>query len=350
MLIDTLEREGRIDSWIPFQSIKKDQEVSGELKLIADIEYEGGTREKIKKKKEMIAIVEEDIPLEEEETMFAGQRVKIDELRRVSGVTRLKRTDAVGNSENFMSEFLQMVDEIKPSLRLIKSNNRALRQIYGKYFTSTTNEQREDLAQQMALLIDLTNGEATKLSVRFKQIEESNRLASKDFNIKNSELRIRSNIYNVMSKTYLDNMLEFQDIQTQYKSMHRKTARRLYALTNPNATNEDLDKAESLEVAQVLSKAVIDVRRDKAKDALAYVKSRHHEIIKIEQSLLDLQRLFNDMAILVAAQAEFVDRIQDNITVAKANIKSGLTELRKARHYQSHKFKISPISLAKLMK
>lgn len=350
MKTETIEREVHIDKWIALTAQKTGQEVSGEMKLTIDLEMEGGTREKLKKKKETVAVVEEDIPLDDEDTVFAGQKVRILELRKASGVTRLKRTDAVGQANKFMADFLTLVDEIKPSLRLIQSNNRALKQIYGKYFTATTNEQREDYAQQMALLIDVTNAESGKLSTKFKNIEESNKQADKDFNLRTSEIRIRHNIYNVMSKTFLDAMLEFQDIQTQYKSMHRKTARRLYQLTNPNATATELDQAESMDVQTVLTQAVVDVRRNQAKDALAYVKSRHTEILKIEKSLMELQRLFNDMAVLVAAQAEFVDRIQDNITVAKVNIKDGLTELRKARHYQSHKFKLSPVHLAKLMK
>lgn len=348
--VETIEREQHIDSWIALVPQKSGQEVSGEIKVTLDLDFDGGTREKLKKKKETVAIVEEDIPLEDDDVSFAGQKVKIQELRKMSGVTRMKRTDAVGSAGKFMSEFLQLVDEIKPSLRLIQSNNRALKQIYGKYFVATTTEVREDLAQQMAVLIDVTNSESKKLTTKFKTIETSNAAASKDFNLRNSELRIRQNIYNVMSKSFLDAMLEFQDIQTQYKSRHRKTARQLYQVTNPNATTEELDQAESMDVQAVLKQAVVDVRRNQAKDALAYVKQRHQEILKIEKSLLELQRLFNDMAVLVSAQAEFIDRIQDNITVAKQNVKDGVNELRKARHYQSHKFKLSPVHLAKLMK
>lgn len=347
---ETIEREQHIDAWVPLVAQKSGQEISGEIKITLDLEFDGGTREKLKKKKETVAIVEEDIPVDEDDVLFAGQKSRMQELRKLSGVTRLKRTDAVGSASKFMADFLQLVDEIKPSLRLIQSNNRALKQIYGKYFTATTNEVREDLAQQMTILIDVTNSEAAKLGNKFKAIEASNATAAKDFNIRNAELRIRQNIYNVMSKTFLDSMLEFQDIQTQYKSMHRKTARTLYALTNPNATSAELDEAENLDVQTVLKQAVVDVRRNQAKDALAYVKSRHQEILKIEKSLLELQRLFNDMAVLVAAQAEFIDRIQSNVTVAKQNIKDGVNELRKARHYQNHKFKLSPVHLAKLMK
>ena len=92
MLASTIERDQHIDSWIPLNSNKKGGDVSGELKLSLDVEYEGGQREKIKKKKEAIAIVEEDIPAEDEEVLFAGQRLKIQEVRKASGVTRLKRT------------------------------------------------------------------------------------------------------------------------------------------------------------------------------------------------------------------------------------------------------------------
>ncbi|XP_049851926.1 syntaxin-like [Schistocerca gregaria] len=345
---EELEKEERVDTWLDLSSVKRASEVVGRLRVLVEVEEE---REDKKKKKEVhsvtYSIVEQPVP--EEEPAFPNQRVRTRELWELSGVMSVKSVEVAGEL-GFMSKFLDTVEEMKPSLAKIQSNNVALRQIYGKYFSSTSNEQREELANQMSLLVDYSNAEAAKLNKLFKEIEESNAVAMKSVGIRGFEIQIRENIYNVISKTYMNRMVDFQDIQSQYKAMHRKTARKIYAIANPSATEKELEEVESLEMPQVLDHALSNLRRAKAKDALSYVKARHNEIIKIEQGLLEIQRMFNDMAVLVAAQAEFVDRIQANVQKAKTSTKEGLAHLREARYYQNHRFRLSPMAMAKLMK
>lgn len=350
--VEKIYSEEQFDEWLP---LYYKNEMTGEIKVItkADagmvVPANKDKEKKKEKKKEHIGIVEEDISLEnpEDEEVFIGQNDRLQEIRRLSGITKLKRTENL--NQRFMDQFHDLVDTVKAPLRLIQSNNGALRQLYSKYFTSTTNEQRELIAHKMTLLIDSNTTEGKRLGVKFKEIELSNLDAQRN-SIKQSESKIRNNIYNVLSKSFLDTMIEFQDIQTQYKAMHKKTARRLFTLTNPNATEEELEKAEEMEIDVVLQQVVTDERKEKAKEALSYIKSKHQEIIKIEQSLLEIQSLFNELAVLVRSQSEFIDRIQSNVHKTKANVSKGVEELKKARYYQNHRFKITPVHLAKLIK
>jgi len=71
--------------------------------------------------------------------------------------------------------------------------------------------------------------------------------------------------------------------------------------------------------------------------------------MKLEQSLVELQQLFIDMSTLVAAQSEMVDRICDNIDQTAAYVRQGTLEVKKARYYQRHRFKLTPVSMSKLL-
>jgi len=72
--------------------------------------------------------------------------------------------------------------------------------------------------------------------------------------------------------------------------------------------------------------------------------------VSIEKSLVEVRELFQQMAALVSEQSEFIDKIEANINATAASIKEGLIEIKKARYYQKHKFKISPVQLAQLYK
>lgn len=351
-----------IDEWIPLTNGKAGNDVSGQLKITLDVKIDTSGKEKVSAKKEQLKnkseassshgfsyqIVEEDIPTDEVEMLFPGQKDRLAELRRASGVTRTKRVEAKGQSSSkFMPDFFEQVDTIFPSLRLMQSNNRGLKKACGAYF-ATTGTKRDEHAKQIAILTDTNDQEAGRLGPKLKKMEASTSVVKKDPSIKTHELRVRQNIYLIMSKTFVDAILEFQDIQTQYNQNYRNYARHTYQLTNPNATADQLKEAETMNPQAVLQHALMDVRRGQAKDAVNYVKEKHKEILRIERSMLELQRIFNDISVVVAAQAEFVDRIQSNIASAKGNVSKGLTELRKARYYQSHKFKLTPVHLAKL--
>jgi hypothetical protein len=281
--------------------------------------------------------------------LFPGQRDRLVELRMAANCTSPILSSS-SSSAPFIPEFMDNIEMVKPLLHLSRSNNAALKHLYGKFFTSVNTKAREQVAGQMVVLIERNDLDLARACRICDELERSNLIAQKNPKMEPLTVAIRQNITIVVRKSFIDTAVEFQEIQTAYRTKYRQTARHLYQTTNASASDSDLAKAEDMDLSAVLIQAVGSVRRQQASDALSYVQSRHREILKIEKSLLELQRLFNDMAVLVAAQADFVDRIQGNIMVAKTSVKAGLTELRKARQFQNHKFKLSPVHLAKLMK
>jgi t-SNARE complex subunit (syntaxin) len=71
-----------------------------------------------------------------------------------------------------------------------------------------------------------------------------------------------------------------------------------------------------------------------AKKALDDIQNKHMEVMKIEKSILELQQLFMDMAVLVAAQGEVIDQIAVHVESAVNDTDAGATELKKAVEIQ----------------
>lgn len=67
-----------------------------------------------------------------------------------------------------------------------------------------------------------------------------------------------------------------------------------------------------------------------AKKALEDIQSKHREVMKIEKSILELQQLFMDMAVLVAAQGEVIDQIVVHVDNAVNDTEAGVKELATA--------------------
>jgi len=149
-----------------------------------------------------------------------------------------------------------------------------------------------------------------------------------------AEWRVRTNMHGSLTRKFLDLMAEYQELQTKYKNKEKERVERQIKIVKPDATEEEIEQVvESGTAGQIFAEQILDKRHSQAKDALAYVENRHRDILKLEQSIQELHRLFLDMAILVEAQGELVDQIEYNVSQSVAYTKEGLNQLRGANKY-----------------
>jgi hypothetical protein len=78
-----------------------------------------------------------------------------------------------------------------------------------------------------------------------------------------------------------------------------------------------------------------------ATKALEDIQNKHRDVVKIEKSILELQQLFMDMAVLVAAQGEVVDQIAVHVDNAVNDTDEGVKALQKAVKIQKQSRKVS---------
>lgn len=67
---------------------------------------------------------------------------------------------------------------------------------------------------------------------------------------------------------------------------------------------------------------------------VAEIQERHGAVAELERGLLELQQVFNDMAVLVAAQGGQLDDIEGNVGPARSFVDRGREQLQVARKHQ----------------
>ena len=82
-----------------------------------------------------------------------------------------------------------------------------------------------------------------------------------------------------------------------------------------------------------------------AKKALEDIQNKHRDVMKIEKSILELQQLFMDMAVLVAAQGEAIDQIAIYVESAVNDTEAGVKDLTQAVEIQKRTRKVKIMSL-----
>jgi len=138
----------------------------------------------------------------------------------------------------------------------------------------------------------------------------------------NSETRIKSNLYGSYCKLFQDTISRFEDIQTEIKDrMQAKVLRDAKYVLNRelDPTERESVLRDPAYVQKLMADKLTGTGHIKLQNAVSDIEDRYRDIIKLENSVNQVHRLFMEMAVLVQHQGEIIDNIEINIKDAKAH-------------------------------
>lgn len=199
---------------------------------------------------------------------------------------------------------------------------------------------RQDIAtirNRMQKNVQDVSRAALDIKKRLEQLEADNMVAQRQPKCErgSSSERIRSVTINALRQKLAELMNEFQALNTRIKAEYRETvARRVYA-TGRDANPEDVERLiETGESERVFQRAIQENGRGQVQDTMVEIRERHDAVKDLERSLLDLHQIFLDMAVLVEAQGEMLDNIENQVARAVDYVESGTTALVDAKKSQ----------------
>lgn len=170
--------------------------------------------------------------------------------------------------------------------------------------------------------------EMSKNTLKLKETPESVQANS-------AIIRISDNQYAYFVTKLTTVMAEYQRQQAANEAFYKAQTKRQIKIkyTNQDGTAISDVQAESL-AEQVLQNNMSSYIFQQSKDVLASIIETRNDIYRIEQSMRDLNQLFNDLAFLVNEQGELLDVILANVQQTTRYVEAGRKELKKARKYQ----------------
>ncbi|XP_076952895.1 syntaxin-132-like [Bidens hawaiensis] len=141
-----------------------------------------------------------------------------------------------------------------------------------------------------------------------------------------------------LKKKFKDKVTEFQTLRETIHEGHRAVVeRRVFTVTGTKADEETIDRLiETGDSEQIFQKAIREHGRGQVVDTLAEIHERQDAVIEVERRLLELQQIFQDMAILVDAQGEMLDNIETHVLTAVDHVQSGNKALQKTKKLQKN--------------
>lgn len=148
-------------------------------------------------------------------------------------------------------------------------------------------------------------------------------------------IRIHENFYFYLARRLNQAMIEYQRRQSIHQEKYKAQTKRQIQIkyTKADGTSIDDQTAQQL-TEQVLQNHLSDEIFQQSKNLLASITETRNDIYRIEQSIRDLNQIFNEMAILVNEQGGVMDVILTNLKSTSKYLEKGRRELRRGRKYQ----------------
>ncbi|TMW40337.1 hypothetical protein DOY81_014583, partial [Sarcophaga bullata] len=153
-------------------------------------------------------------------------------------------------------------------------------------------------------------------------------------NKSSADFRIRKTQHSTLSCKFVEVMTEYNRTQTDYRERCKNRIQRQLEITGRTTTNEELEDMLEQGNPAIFTQGII-TETELAKQTLADIEARHADIMKLETSIKELHDMFMDMAVLVEAQGEMVDRVEYHVEQAKDYVQTATRDTKMASIYQS---------------
>eukprot|EP01027_Heterolobosea_sp_BB2_P016060 GEZU01022915.1.p1 GENE.GEZU01022915.1~~GEZU01022915.1.p1 ORF type:complete len:247 (+),score=86.97 GEZU01022915.1:96-836(+) len=210
------------------------------------------------------------------------------------------------------------------------------------------------VSREIEELMDSTNRLILGTKKKLEKLKSDNEMFARSQNPEyvSSELRIRQNQSLALTKQFMETAQKYQQEHIDSKRRYQETIARQMRIVNPNATQEEIDDAiYSGRAEQVFAERMLMSGSDKATAQTLYteVQERQENIHKIEASMMELQQLFIDMAVLVDSQQEELDNIFENVSKSVAYTEKAHKELVKTVEHKRRSRKCKCITIFTVM-
>ncbi|KAG8189826.1 hypothetical protein JTE90_026129 [Oedothorax gibbosus] len=150
--------------------------------------------------------------------------------------------------------------------------------------------------------------------------------------IKRSSIRMDNVQISSLSQKFLDVLADYSAAQSNYRERKKKLLKKQLEITGQKVDDDQLESMLDENRAVFTQDYIVEVER--ARDDLTDVKERYTEVLKIENSLRELDDMLLSLSILINSQGEIIDSVEQHVFEASEDIKDGHKEIAKAARKQ----------------
>ena len=288
---------------------------------------------------EVVSEGEVDVELGNSRTSSANPAIQRPQQHGTATENRAGHRGSVFSQPKFMVVFFQDVDAVKADISVIKIASGTIDEVNAESVMATTSEKEKELSERLTPLVMETNKTAKRCKVLLSALKEENDKLKLDDTgkIKPSELRIRENLCNTLTRKFIEELKNYQKAQTNYKTEIKNKVKRQVHIVKPDASEEEISNImnDSAGRDKLYKSQILKGVADPIKNAYKNVADKYQDVLTLEASVAELHQMFLDFALLTEQQGEMLDQIEYQVRSAGEYIDDGNVDIQSAIKYQA---------------
>mmetsp|Transcript_2276 Transcript_2276/g.2630 ORF Transcript_2276/g.2630 Transcript_2276/m.2630 type:complete len:242 (+) Transcript_2276:33-758(+) len=143
--------------------------------------------------------------------------------------------------KKYMTGFFRDVDTIKVEIEEIERVTRRIGEINDESMLAVSEAKEDALSQEVRPMVNETNKKAKKTKNFLSALKEENKRLAAEGTLKHSDMRVRENLCNTVTRKFIDVMKLYQAAQVKYKTDIKKKAERQILFIKEDATPEEIE-------------------------------------------------------------------------------------------------------------
>lgn len=233
-----------------------------------------------------------------------------------------------------MQEFFRQIEEMRDTATQVQRDVDKVKKLQNDIISAPTVDPKckQELEDTMAGIKKKANtirNGLKKMEVAIEEEEKNNPNAGAQFRMKKTQ-------HMAISKTFIEVMTNYNQIQQDFKEQSKKKIGRQMELAGSNLTEDQLeDMLEQGQGAQLVGHVHIEGDADQLRQTINDIENRHEMFMSLEKSITELHDMFIDIATLIESQGEMVNRIDAHVDSAVEYTTRATNDTKKALEYQS---------------
>lgn len=219
--------------------------------------------------------------------------------------------------------FFQAVEQIKNEIDSIIQATNSIEKINEQALQATTTEKEQELSKRLKKVLDGTNKQAKAAKNLLGELKIENEKLKDSGAVTGSDLRVRENMLNTLTRKFIDEMKLYQAAQQKYKTDIQRKLKRQVKVVKPDATDEEVEeimKSEGGRDALYKQTILAGGVNEEIRTVTAKVAGKYQDVKALESSVAELHQMFLDFALLVETQGELLNNIEHQVRTAADHI------------------------------
>lgn len=234
------------------------------------------------------------------------------------------------------SQWTDKLEEIQAEINKIKKRTKELSLLHDRHLNRPT-------------LDDGTEEEET-INVKTQEITQMFQRCQRLIQTFNSTTRLSSGQEQKMIKNMVSSVARsLQDLSTSFRTAQSSYLKKLQGREERSnryfSNGIDLLGTETNQFSNFNDMQFSDAQLQLVEDNVLFVQQREKEILRIVQSIQELNDIFKELSTMIVDQGTILDRIDYNVEQTSTHVEKGLDQLQKAAKYQKKSRKMLIIAV-----